>query len=281
MISGTSENTEFGAEITLDSRNERILVLSYHSADMVSLALHLDNLAYRHGAGKIIIYAIGNDWRKLLSCGYRLEGVMSGYFKGAPAFCMSRFYCPERASDRNILEEDLVLKRISDDERKLESANEKRDGYLIRPVIFEDAENIWEIFAQVFATYPSPVEDKAYIKQIVRSDHYVMKVAEFDGKIAGIASADINHEVLSAELTDCIVLPEHRGQGLMGRLIGAVENEIWHFGVKYLYSLTRAGIPQINAVFCHKGYKFNGKLVNNCTIGGQFESMNIWEKKVE
>lgn len=281
MISVTLNDTDFGADISLDSRNERILVLSCHSADLRSLALELDNLAHRHGAGKTIIYASENDWRKLLPCGYRLEGVMSGYYRGEPAFCMSRFYCPERASDKNILAEDLVVKGIYNSKRTPAGANKNRDRYLVRPVIIDDIENIREIFALVFATYPSPVEDKSYIEYIIKSDCYVMKAVEFNGKIVGIASADINYEELCAELTDCAVLPEHRGHGLMGRLIGAVEQEMKDLGIKYLYSLTRAGIPEINAVFYHKGYRFNGKLLNNCNIGGQFESMNIWEKKGE
>lgn len=268
---------EFTADVLIDRRNERVRVLSYRAEDLRALGYYLDKLARVHRCGKVIIYAWNTDWREMLSSGYRLEGVMSGYFMGEPAFCMSRFSDLNRANDMQIIDEDLILQRLF--ESRQTGLRKKVDSkFNIRYASLDDIDELSKVFSSIFSTYPSPVEDKNYLQSLIVKDGYIIMVAEFSGEIAGIVSADIDYDNMCAEVTDCAVKPTHRGQGLMGLLLDSMELELTNRGVSYVYSLARAGIPQINAVLYSSGYLFTGKLINNCNICGRYENMSIWEK---
>lgn len=59
-----------------------------------------------------------------------------------------------------------------------------------------------KLFSTVFSTYPSPVYDEEFLKETM-NEKVLYKVAVYDGKIIGIASADMDKENLNAEITDC------------------------------------------------------------------------------
>jgi putative beta-lysine N-acetyltransferase len=251
---------------------------------MSSLAAYLDRTAIQNHAGKVIIYAFQSDWAELLGMGFRLEGVLGAYYRGEPAFCMSRFLDPGRAVSTCFVDEDHILRDIYKKAPKRSGLNtpspNHESRYNLRLLREEDAGSVAKIFTRVFKTYPSPVEDIDYIKSLVSDNDYIMMVAEKGDEIAGIISAEIDANHLAAEITDCLTLPEHRGQGIMGLLIDNIEKELAGRDLGTFYSLARAGIPAINAVFRNRGYLYRGRLVNNCNIGGRFENMNMWEKPV-
>ncbi len=270
---------EFVAEILVDHRNQRIRVLGYLANRMDALVNYLNELAGTQPVGKIIIYAFNTDWKELLALGFHIEGVMSGYYRGDPAYCMSSFIQRDRARSDRVFDEDLILRQIVKHGVKIHG--KRNTKYTIRRAERRDINDIKDIFLKTFATYPSPIENRAYLEGLISRDEYVILVAEHGGEIAGIVSADIDSEHLCAEITDCVVCPEHRGNGVIGNLVDCLEAELKNKGLRYLYSLARAGVLQINAVFHNRGYLYKGRLLNNCNICGRFENMNIWEKKLE
>jgi len=274
---------EFTAEILNDGRNERIRVLNYLAEDIKVFVNYLDTLANTCQAGKIIIYASKSDWQEFLSCGFRLEGMMKTYFQGEPAYCMSRFLSPQRSYSKYMVDEDLILNQVWQKGVKkfpdLGNSGNNSDC-MIRNLRDEDIDTVMDIFGNVFPTYPSPVEKRSYFENLTGQDGNMMLIAEHKDEIAGIISADIDNKYLCAELTDCITLPEYRGRGIMGILIDSLEEALAEKNLICLYSLTRAGIPPINAVLYNRGYSFGGRLINNCDIGGRYEDMNIWEKNL-
>lgn len=78
-----------------------------------------------------------------------------------------------------------------------------------------------------------------------------------------------------------VTIPEYRGQGLLSNLVYSLEQDLTQKGFYTLYSLSRAMNPGINAVLFKLGYKYTGRLINNCHICGGFEDMNIWVKKLK
>ncbi|OPZ80752.1 MAG: N-acetyltransferase YodP [bacterium ADurb.Bin429] len=47
-------------------------------------------------------------------------------------------------------------------------------------------------------------------------------------------------------------------------------------GLRSLFTLARATSVGINTAFSRLGYTYNGRLVNNCHIAGDWEDMNLW-----
>jgi len=274
---------DFTVEAVNDCRSRRIRVTDYQTCDIEVLANYIEIMGSKSRAGKIIFYSHKNDWQKFISLDYRLEGVMNTYFRGNPVYLMSRFLCSDRFGSEHLINEDLILKRILQRKRSCAGAdNSCNDGnYTVRILKDDDINRVMDIFRDVFPTYPSPVEERRYFEELTGQEENVMLIAEYKGEIAGIISADIDNRHLNAELTDCVTLPEHRGRGVMAMLIDHMEEKLAKMKLTCLYSLTRAGIPPINAVMYKKGYRYGGRLINNCDIGGRYENMNIWEKSIK
>jgi len=66
----------------------------------------------------------------------------------------------------------------------------------------------------------------------------------------------------------------------MSHLIMALEDKMKQEGIETLYSLSRARSHGINLVFHRHGYRFCGRLINNCYIMDNFEDMNLWVKNL-
>ncbi len=140
-----------------------------------------------------------------------------------------------------------------------------------------DTDSIARLFKEVFKTYPTPMDDPAYIKKVM-GKQVLFKVAFIGNELISAASADMNTRMLNAEITDCATLPEHRGKGVLSQLIYHLEQELAAKGFITLFSLSRALSSGINIALSKHGYIYTGRLVNNCNIMGRFEDMNIWVK---
>ena len=103
-------------------------------------------------------------------------------------------------------------------------------------------------------------------------------LVEKQGKIVSLASAEMDSENGSAEITDCLTVSSERGKGLIKELIVALEKELLARNFLSSYTLCRASSYGINTAFSSLGYAYTGRLVNNCRIGRGFEDMNIWCK---
>jgi putative beta-lysine N-acetyltransferase len=261
-------------KLNLDFLNKRIKVLDYHSKNIDLLISYLHNLG-RGMFSKIIVVARENDWQDFLGRGYVLEGVNRGYYRGRPGFYMVKFLTAERRMSDSPDKEDQILRDIF--RRSRASAPPSLPaGYSLRNAVPDDIPQIIQLFKSIFASYPSPITDPGYLNQFIKN--HIFQVVLYSSQIVSTASADTDRKYLSAEMTDCACLPEHRSWGLMTCLLHSIEQELLQDGFKNLYSIARASQPGINAVLWKLGYNFGGCFINNCTIGGQFENMNLWVK---
>lgn len=264
-------------KLNLDYLNERIIVSSYHRENIDLLINHLNKYASHGLFGKIIIVAHEEDWRFFLAKGYILEGVNSGYYLGRPGYYLVKFLKRTRsistflAEDNNILH-DVIQRHVDPLPPALPS------GFILRDALQEDKCQLAILYGKVFSTYPSPITESGYLSQVINKN--LFKVILHEDKIVSAASAEINRANMAAELTDCACLPDYNGKGLMSNLIYNLEQELIQCGFKNLYSIARARSRGINTIFRKLGYAYGGRFINNCTICGQFENMNLWVKNV-
>jgi putative beta-lysine N-acetyltransferase len=153
-------------------------------------------------------------------------------------------------------------------------------GYSLRALGAEEAPLLAGLYREVFASYPFPVHDSAYIRETMDAD-----VAYFgafrDGRLVAASSAEMDPATSSAEMTDFATLPGETGKGLAGALLAAMEQDMPRQGISTLYTIARAFSHGMNITFARAGYEYGGTLVNNTDIFGRIESMNLWHKKAK
>ncbi|OPX90087.1 MAG: N-acetyltransferase YodP [Pelotomaculum sp. PtaB.Bin104] len=277
LMSQTNYYTNIkGVEVLVDNINERlkILVDSHLSGSVVA---DITSFARAAGLGKVIANCRSKHLLSFKNCGFQLEGMINGYFKGEDAYCISFFIDRQRAVPADQAAANTILHRCVVEHKRI--AGRRCHPYTIRNAEQADIPQMIQLFASVFATYPSPVFSSDYLHKVINAQ-VLFKVAVEEGQIISIASADMDKFNLVAEITDCATYPEHRGRGILPNLILELEHDLQRTGFLNLYSLSRAINPGINQAFAKLGYTYRGRLVNNCHICGSFEDMNIWVKSI-
>lgn len=263
-------------DLVIDQQNRRVKLHLYDRARIGEYDALLKHTAAESDATKIIVYGKKAEVPQWLSLGYRHEGTIDGFFQGENAHMLACYLTEERATSvAPELAEDILALSLS----KAGTGDEKPvpPGYRIREATEGDAEELARLYARVFATYPTPMDDPSYVRKTMQEGtRYV--VAEHEGKIACAASSEVSERMGSAEMTDCATHPDHVGKGLLQPLFAVLEKRMEESGIYYLYTLTRAQSAGMNVTAAKMGYQYRGRLINNCTIFSGYEDMNIWVK---
>lgn len=260
--------------IYVDYINNRLKIIHNPAISEDSVKAIID-FAKEEKLDKILINC-EEKYKKLFEqCEFVEEGVIKGFFKGTDAVCLSFFVNTDRKQSKNEEIENLILTESLAVNGKYIPKPEY--NYKIRTAIENDIVQMIELFNEVFVSYPSPVHNPEYLREAM-SKKILFKVAVENEKIIGIASADMDLNNLNAEITDCATDPQYRGRGILPILIKSLENELIEKHFITLYSLSRAINKGINITLSKLGYEYNGRLINNCHICGDFEDMNIWTK---
>ncbi|NCD34035.1 MAG: putative beta-lysine N-acetyltransferase [Spartobacteria bacterium] len=254
--------------------NDRIYLMKFDPADMPGLVDQLDALAAAKGYTKIFAKVPVPHVPVFIQNGYRKEGIIPAFFNGkTDAAFLGKFINPARAVSAQC---DEIEQIITLAQSKRGCAGRSLDASCtLRAAEEADAPELAEVYRKVFATYPFPVYDPAYLVETMRS-HVCYFVAEKDGKIAAAASGEMDKENHNAEMTDFATLPEHLGNGLAFHLLRFMEPEMKQRGIVTVYTIARAVSPGMNITFAKCGYAFGGTLINNTQISGAIESMNLW-----
>ncbi len=265
-------------DIIVDTDNKRLKVHRYDPQRITELVAELERLSGETEATKHIIYAKKADVAAFLEQGFLQEGRIDGFFNGENAYMLSRFVTEERATSVN---EELAEANLAASLAKTPAAPRPLpDKYELLPATEADAAELAALYGLVFATYPTPMNDPAYVLKTMRNStyYYVVRTA---GRIVCAASAEVDPAFGSAELTDCATHPDFLGQGLLQPIFVALEEKMAEMGIYYLYTLTRAQSAGMNITAAKQGYTYRGRLVNNCTIFSGYEDMNIWVKSLK
>jgi beta-lysine N6-acetyltransferase len=255
-----------------DPYNSRMILNSF-AGNPAYAAKNLLQVAQAFGFGKVGAFVKAEE-----SCafsGYAMEGRIPGYFAGEDALCFSAYTKKQRGISRNpdVAEKIMALTQKIRSERKHSAAS-----YKLRVAAPSESTRLAVLYQAIFrGSYPTPVSDPAYLGQLMKKDT-VFCYLENQGDIIGAASLEMDIINKNGEVTDCAVLPASRGQGLLARLVNRLEEESQQRGISSLYSLSRAFLPGINIVLSDAGFRWHGRLINNCRICGDYEDMNIWQK---
>ncbi|MFT9849678.1 putative beta-lysine N-acetyltransferase [Aneurinibacillus sp. REN35] len=267
--------SSFTMDASLDRFNARLRVDDYRGSVRL-MHTRILALANEHALTKIFIKSRPEDVATLLGLGYMLEGVFKKYFNGGDAYSMAMYLSDERRTSEYWIQEDDILRQVLS--LPLKASDEPlAQGYTIRIAVTEDAEQLAHLYGTVFQTYPTPMNDPAYIKKVML-EGTVFYVAEAEARIVSAASAEINAIYNNAEMTDCATYNEHRKHGLMRHLITALENELQTRHIYCAYSLARSLSFGMNAVFHQLGYEYAGRMTKNCNIFDKLEDMSLWVK---
>jgi len=263
--------------------SNRVYLMKLHQADLPHILEQVDALCTEHGYTKVFAKVPRAHSDPFLSAGYRREAWVARFYRGSET-CdfLSRFVDPDRADPGA---DGPEIRRVLD-------LAKAKAGPAVTPAplpqadeVFActpgDAEEMSGLYRRVFATYPFPIHDPAYLRETMASHVAYFGVRLKDGRLAALASAEMDTPAGNVEMTDFATLPQMRGRGLAQCLLGVMESEMRRRGLTLAYTIARALSPGMNITFSRRGYKFGGTLVNNTQISGKIESMNVWYKPIQ
>lgn len=256
--------------------NDRIYVMKLAAQDCPGIVDRLLRLATGQGYSKVFAKVPASQERCFGEAGFETEAAVSGFFAGRErGLFMSRFLADWRRDDGQAELRGQVLQAAQ--ARAGLGATEAPAGIVIRPCGGQDAAAMAQLYRQVFESYPFPIHDEAYLRQTMQS--HVVYFGAFDGeRPVALSSAEMDCQALNVEMTDFATLQEHRGAGLAGVLLAAMEEPMRQRGMRTAYTIARACSFGMNITFAKLGYRLGGTLMNNTQIAGRFESMNVWHK---
>ncbi|MFB3163104.1 putative beta-lysine N-acetyltransferase [Neobacillus sp. 179-J 1A1 HS] len=267
----------FYLEVYLDPFNKRIRIDDYRGNTQLVLE-KAEELARMHHAEKLIMKVRSEDFFHLLEKGLQPETVVDRYFLGSDAHFFSKFYTVERKKNEHWITEDGMIHSIYQLDSSFDKPYPPKE-YELKKADESCAEELSGLYREVFQIYPTPLHDPDYVKKTMK-EGTVYYVFFHQGKIVSAASAEVNSFYKNAELTDCATLKEHRKYGLMKIILRELEGELKQQGIYCAYSIARSLSFGMNAVLYQLGYKYRGRLMNNCYIYDKLENMNMWVKNL-
>lgn len=270
---------EYQGEIQVDVTNQRVIVKNRLEHQPRALIRAAEEVAAENRAGKIIFFARPELAAELEAIGYVREGDIPSFYNGLDAQCYVRFLAPDRSYSQHLADEDKIisgLSKVARTKSRVAPAGEVN----LRRVEEPDLKDLASLFRRCFVSYPSPLFELDYLRQLLAGG--VFFLAAFDGhRLVSAASAHVDGQNNNAEISDCATDPDFRGQGLLTALLDHLAGEMWQRRTGVLYSLARAGSVGMNVSLHKLGYRYQGRLINNCHIAGRFENMNLWVKLPE
>ncbi len=256
----------------VDRANRRLVVKGY--PDGRSPEFWVDEwlkTAAKYDLEKIWLWAFPEDVPVFFARGFALEGWLDDGRAGRRSASMAYYLKAARGISRKLAAEDELLQAVT--QKPTGALPALPEGLSARSLDLRDNEEIAAILGEVFSTYPNPVSETDYIKGLLRQGCLFEGV--FSGQtLVSVAAAYPDVAMGCCEMTDCATRPKFRGLALTERLLKRLgrRRELEDLT---LYTLARAGSYGVNRVFHKLGYRFRGRLINNCDIDGGFEDMNL------
>jgi putative beta-lysine N-acetyltransferase len=262
--------------------NDRIYLMKLHPGEGAGITGQLKNMARERGYSKIFAKVPEQASGDFLDAGFSMEARVPGMFQGLACACFMAYYLEDwrRTSRDKAVEVDVLRTAREKKNRGNGKGGQGIPSAVTRELDRSDAVRMAGIYARVFASYPFPIHDPAYL--ISTMDHDVRYQGFFqDDRLVALASAEMDLTSRNAEMTDFATLPEYRGRGSAGILLKALESMLTHTGIATAYTIARATSYGMNVTFAKNGYDYAGTLINNTHIAGSLESMNVWYKSLQ
>jgi len=257
--------------------NQRVYLMKLDSRDVPGIANDLERLARAHDLTKVCAKVPSPLRSDFLSQGFVQEACVPGLFNGTvDGLFLARFLqevrgCPDQGCP--------VPSPLQTGPSCLARSRAGTAVVQVRKMGQDRVRDMAELFRDQFSVYPFPVHDPDFLAEFLESHGRFFGV-EIQGRIAALASSEMNSASGHVEMTDFIVLPAFRGQGLATALLRFMEAEMRCLGLKTAFSIARTGSAGMNAVFARQGYGYRGRLVQNTCFNGRLEDMNIWSRRL-
>lgn len=275
-FSWVAEGDDHYVKVYLDFPNQRLKVLE-HQGEPEKVVNRLVSLASKNQVGKIL-FNVSGDWQRYAEKGFVKEGEIPGYFNGQSAHCLSYFLEDKRQESPSLEDEKRIMEKVMAEKPGFSDEGGYQDWEVVEGSD-DYAEELAALYDSTFKTYPTPLNNPEYVKQVM-ANHVEFLLVMDNGNIISSASAERNLAYNNAEMTDCATLPQYRGKGLMRFILDRLEGSMQQKGLQVIYSLARARSVGMNMVFRKLGYQYTGRMINNCHICGKFEDMNLWVKPI-
>ena len=248
-------------------------------ADFPEIITQLDHLASQNGYTKIFAKIPEYAKDAFLERRYELEAAIPRFFNGnQKAYFLGKHFSRKRRQVQNMEEINNVLTVAHSKSKEFQrNINILSEDITHRQCQTTDILEITELYKKVFETYPFPIQDPNYIAETMRSNAAYFGIWD-NQRLISVASADIDWETSSVEMTDFATSPNYRGKGFSAFLLQTMEQHVEKIGIKTAYTIARSLSYGMNVTFAKLGYSYSGTLKNNTNISGSLESMNVWYK---
>ncbi|PLY00198.1 MAG: putative beta-lysine N-acetyltransferase, partial [Desulfuromonas sp.] len=228
--------------------NDRVYLMKLADEDMPGLVISLIRYAAVAGYGKIFAKVPSRHREAFLRAGFRLEGEIPGFYRGEKDAAFLGYY--HDASRREESRPEMVREVLELAERKAcqEEPVPLPKELTCRVAGPEDTESMADLYREVFASYPFPIHDPAYLCQTMEENLVYFGVWEGDSLIA-LSSAEMDVAAGNAEMTDFATLPACRGRGIAQHLLQEMEEEMARRNIRSLYTIARAYSHGMNITF--------------------------------
>lgn len=260
--------------------NDRIYLMKLVKEDCPDIIQTLHYLSSENQYDKIFCKVPKWAAPLFFSAGYVLEASIPRFFEGEEdAFFVSKFLHSNRhqvieSSKFATLSELLHQKKLNQ-----EQIGNSASGLFVRKLNINDVSSIVDIYKQIFLSYPFPIHEPDYILKTMEEDVQYYGV-EIGGKLAALASSEMDKKGMNAEMTDFATSSEFQGKGLANLLLSTMEVEMKAQGIYTLYTIARLNSMAMNKTFLRNSYNYSGTLINNTNISGKIESMNVYYKHI-
>lgn len=267
-----------GCPAILDPFNRRLKVYELSAGDLSASIAAAPTSSDEQVIGKVTAYALPGESSLWEDLGFRQEAVIRGFYPdGVDAHLWAAYPNPARESSPNEAQHQNAV--VVAEAKEAIAHTDLLSGFECRVAAPDDAADIAELMARTFPVYPSPISEHIIGEQIRTEANHFRLVENQQGEVVAVASAELDKERLSAEMTDCATRPDLRGCGFMAHILSKLEADLWQrFKICDLYTIARADEIGMNCVFSKLGYEYTGRLVNNCRMPNGWESMNVWCK---
>lgn len=274
------EILENGSLIQHGKHNDRIYLMKLKEKDVPSILETLSKLAIEHRYTKIFCKI--PKWAAPLfySNGFLLEASIPGFYnKQEDVFFVSKFLSSDRLLDIENSQLQELSKLLLEKSKTAKSSEKTVSEFKVKRLGKTDIESITEIYREIFLSYPFPIHNPGYILKTMDENvqYYGVKV---DGKLAAIASSEIDKKGENAEMTDFATSMTFQGNKLSTLLLEAMEKEMKKQGIRTLYTIARLKSIPMNKTFLRFDYNYSGTLIKNTNIAGNIESMNVYYKHI-
>jgi putative beta-lysine N-acetyltransferase len=269
-----------GAVIQYGDLSQRVYLMKIKDAQPDEVVEKIENIAQENDFTKIFAKVAESNLEPFEESGFRKEAFVPKFYQGREnAYFVAKYLDEDRKIED--LDYDQVMKTTILKTAQAAASNENNQvDAEIRICKPDDAEQMAQIYQDVFPTYPFPIHDPDYLKETME-DHIQYFCAEQGGEIVALSSAEMDIQAKNAEMTDFATLPDKRGNGFASALLAKMEIAMKKSGMKTLYTIARAISPGMNITFAKAGYSYGGRLVNNTHISNRIESMNVWFKNID